>query len=406
MRRATAVIGSGWGDEGKGLVTDYLCSREEKPGTVVRFNGGAQAGHTVQRPDGHRHVFHHFGSGTLAGWRTYLARQFIINPILFATEGNALGWKAHVACSPIARVTTPWDMLINQAAEDARGARRHGSCGVGINETVERCSHDVSTQAWQLKDDALLRRNLKRVREEWVPFRLAKLGLPPDAIGRYDDEAMTETFMAAVEMFRTEVGQADAKSYFDCDPGPVLFEGAQGLALDQNNRADFPYLTRSNTGLRDVLPLCRAARVETLDAYYVTRAYATRHGQGPLPGEDPGLTYNGIRDATNAPHPYQGSMRYAPLSPAATLARIRSDVDLGVGLNVRARLAVTCLDHVRGDFRYIDPIGTERRVANSGPEELANILNAMMGFDRGCLWSAGPTRSDVRWSRKNVEVLA
>lgn len=83
--RARAVIGASFGDEGKGLVTDYLCAIQGA-GIVVRFNGGAQAGHTVVTPDGLRHVHHHFGSGTLWGTPTFLSQFFIVNPIAFLAE--------------------------------------------------------------------------------------------------------------------------------------------------------------------------------------------------------------------------------------------------------------------------------------------------------------------------------
>lgn len=82
--KARVVIGSSFGDCGKGLVTDYLCS--QGAGIVVRFNGGANAGHTVVTPDGQRHVFSHFGSGTLLGVPTFLSSFFVCNPIQFAKE--------------------------------------------------------------------------------------------------------------------------------------------------------------------------------------------------------------------------------------------------------------------------------------------------------------------------------
>ena len=76
--KAFVVIGAGYGDEGKGLVTDYLA---EKTGSrvVCRFNGGSQAAHTVNRA-GHRHIFNTMSSGSLAGADTYLSNQFIVNP--------------------------------------------------------------------------------------------------------------------------------------------------------------------------------------------------------------------------------------------------------------------------------------------------------------------------------------
>ena len=84
--RATAVIGAGFGDCGKGHVTDFLANART---TVVRYCSGANAGHTVVR-DGKRHVFRHFGSGTLRGAETYLSRFFIHNPILYFQELRTL----------------------------------------------------------------------------------------------------------------------------------------------------------------------------------------------------------------------------------------------------------------------------------------------------------------------------
>ena len=133
----TAVIGANFGDEGKGLMTDYF---SDKKTVVVRHNGGAQAGHTVVTPDGIRHVFSHFGSGTLAGAATFLGPRFIINPLLWKKELGILkkmGFDPKVFYAG-GLVTTPYDMLINEEIERSRGDGRHGSCGVGINETVTR----------------------------------------------------------------------------------------------------------------------------------------------------------------------------------------------------------------------------------------------------------------------------
>src|SRR5262245_5537631 len=89
-RKAHAVIGAGYGDEGKGVLVDALASTRSGPTVVVRSNGGAQAGHTVTLPDGRRHVFHHFGAGALAGAATHLSRFFVHHPMLFASEREAL----------------------------------------------------------------------------------------------------------------------------------------------------------------------------------------------------------------------------------------------------------------------------------------------------------------------------
>src|SRR5687768_6543349 len=141
-KTAVIIIGALFGDEGKGLLTDYHAARFGSDVIVARFNGGAQAGHTVVLPDGRRHIFSHFGSGTLTGAATFLSRYFVSNPLLFLREAAEL--EAIGIASPVifaderAPVTTPYDMLINQWAETARGSAKHGSCGVGFGETVER----------------------------------------------------------------------------------------------------------------------------------------------------------------------------------------------------------------------------------------------------------------------------
>jgi adenylosuccinate synthase len=104
-------------------------------GIVVRFNGGAQAGHTVVAPDGRRHVFSHVGSGALAGAASHpvaLVSFRQSHPVperelaVLAAQGRDAGT---VAVDPASPVTTPYDMLINQIVERARGDGRHGSCG-------------------------------------------------------------------------------------------------------------------------------------------------------------------------------------------------------------------------------------------------------------------------------------
>ena len=87
MKKAYAVIGANFGDEGKGLMTDYFCRTNDNP-IDIRINGGAQAGHTVCTPEGERHIFSHIGAGYFAGADTYLSEFFIANPMLFVKEKN------------------------------------------------------------------------------------------------------------------------------------------------------------------------------------------------------------------------------------------------------------------------------------------------------------------------------
>lgn len=99
-REIKVVIGASYGDEGKGFMTDYFCKKADKPCITVLHNGGSQRGHTVISPDGRRHVFHHFGSGTFNGSDTYFADSFIVNPMVFAQEYKELNPDINIYCSP------------------------------------------------------------------------------------------------------------------------------------------------------------------------------------------------------------------------------------------------------------------------------------------------------------------
>lgn len=346
---AHVVIGANYGDEGKGLMTDYFV-RREKASMVVRFNGGAQAGHTVV-DGGKRHVFSHFGSGTFGGAATYLSRFFVCNPILYRTEHAALTclriFKPKVLIDPLCMVTTPFDMLLNQEVERAR-SNRHGSCGVGFNETIERNRLLTSCIRYAdlVNDNAgSLKRLLLRVRDEYVPARALALGLDLAATERCMDLSHLIRFLDDCE-FMVEKSEPSLPAQIAGEK--IVFEGAQGLMLDQNNVADFPHLTRSNTGCKNAVALAKSIGIDTLHLVYVTRSYLTRHGCGPLPNEwKPEEVPRGIYDKTNLPHPFQGSLRFAPLVMEDLLIRVEKDArhaDGRIGSSGSVSMAITCAD--------------------------------------------------------------
>jgi adenylosuccinate synthase len=347
MRRATAVIGANFGDEGKGLLTDYVVSRQRTGDdvVVVRFNGGAQAGHTVVTPQGVRHVFHHFGSGTFLGASTFLSRFFLVNPILWKLEAEALralgvhlqDFSRFVDMS--AHLTTPYDMLLNQELERLRGASRHGSCGLGIHETLVR-NREAEFATHVLMSRATIRETLERIRIRWIPRRFAELTSKPPSktfLERVASNEIRDHYLEDFDSFlRWNVLTASLP------PGHLVFEGAQGLLLDQDN-VNFPYVTHSKTGLHNVLQLCREADIEALEAIYVTRAYLTRHGAGPFPTEDSSLYFP---DMTNTSNEFQGALRFGSLDPLELRHRVAEDLRTRGSFPVEVSVAVTCLDQV------------------------------------------------------------
>jgi adenylosuccinate synthase len=362
-----AVIGANYGDEGKGLTTDWLC-RTVKPRRVVRFNGGAQAGHTVTTRSGRqRHVFSTFGSGTLAGVPTELTRDVIINPYAALMERKQLLTikfdARHVYYDHQSPITTPFEVAINQAIELRRGEERHGSCGLGINETVERHLAMRAAGGQKLTDSlyepTAVSEAFDWIRNMWIPRRMWHLGFSDD-----DIKAMQAKSSDYLGPYIDCLQQAQQRVFFETrtEYGDLVYEGAQGLALDEE-LGEFPHVTRSNTGIKNVLHDIKRRLDElhahdeqhTLFVLYPTRTYLTRHGRGPLPNEDRAVNIlcgNAPNDETNFTNPWQESLRYAPLHVAETCARIKADFERNKAflrtelpsVNFQPRTVLTCCD--------------------------------------------------------------
>lgn len=333
--KPSVVIGANYGDEGKGLVTDYLAAIDDPTNTqVIRFNGGAQAGHTVVTPEGHRHVFHHFGSGTLAGASTFLSEYFALSPIFFRKEWQDLAaYNPRVAAHEAAPLTTPWDLMLNHA----RQGGEQDSCGMGFHETMKRHARwpgmlnlHVVLYAHRVK---ALKENLDSVRRLYYVPRFEELGLQPPAA--FYDDAILERYAEDVEFMLERVLACSGAGW---NPS-TIYEGAQGLLLDQDY-GTFPYVTHSHTGIRNALKL----ETSQLKIYYVTRCYLTRHGAGPLPHE--GKLRSIAQDTTNIYNEHQGQLRYAPLDLNALVGRIEQDLQRSRHRNHKAHIVVTCLDQI------------------------------------------------------------
>lgn len=402
MRKAFAVIGSGYGDEGKGLMTDFLAV-EVGASVVARTNGGSQAGHTVQVPDGRRHVFHHVASGALAGVPTHLTSFFVSHPMFFMRELEELrsmGANTSVSVDPRGVVTTPYDVALNQVAEEARGAARHGSCGVGFGEALERSTHDdLRLSVGDLaKGEDHIRKMLHSIRSEWVLERLARLGVqetPTYLPAMLSNDRIVERFIDDCAAFwHSIVLRDDAKL-----PDRTLFEGAQGLLLDQDYGA-FPHVTRSNTGLKNMVAVAQEAEIAEIDVRYMTRAYATRHGAGPFAYADAETTWLSMNDPTNEPNPWQGTIRTAPVDLDAVDRAIRHDLGHASGrITVRASLGVSCVDQVSSKFE----VGVDGRLEEIDRRSVAEVFAEVTGLPVEAV-SYGPTRANVADMTRHVAV--
>ena len=319
-----AVIGLGFGDEGKGLFTDYLCSQSENP-LVVRFSGGQQAGHTVVR-DGIRHVFSNFGAGTLAGAPSYFSKFCTIDPIGIVNELSVLlakGIEPLLFIDANCPVTTPYDVRHNQKNN------QHGSCGLGFGDTLNREEHYYSLTFADLFYPWVLQIKLKLIQQFYY---------------RVGDIDLTD-FLECCEIITHSIYIQKSHSFPKNNCSDIIFEGSQGLLLDKNY-GFFPHVTRSNTGTQNILTL----GVENLEVYLITRAFQTRHGLGPLSNELLPHNINKNPHETNITNQYQGELRYALLD--VSLLEYVIEKDDYIRTTEKKSLVITCLDQIKNEYRF------------------------------------------------------
>lgn len=357
MKDIKVVIGANFGDEGKGLLTNYFCEQARNQGKksiVVMSNGGSQRGHTVDIDNNTKHIFKHFGSGTLAGADTLFSKYYIINPMNFRKEFlelKVLMANPTVFCDYRCKWSTPYDMLVNQIVEQCRGDKKHGSCGVGIWETEYRYSIKPTylniVQFNNLSDDK--KRNiLIDLRDGYFTDRLRELGVtsvPNDWVDVFYSENLISNFIEDVKFFvNATVNCTDSVlNLYDS----IVFENGQGLLLDQSLTDMYgDNLTPSNTGCANSVDIISSSiRGESsVELCYVSRSYMTRHGVGRFVTEcDSGLVLKGISDSeTNKTNEFQGKLRYGELLEDNLSKRVITDSRASEVLNnVRTSLCIT-----------------------------------------------------------------
>jgi len=329
------VIDLGFGDSGKGMFTAYLCSISNNP-IVVRFSGGHQAGHTVVH-NGIRHVFSSFGSGTLQNVPTYWSENCTFYPVAFLNELNVLeqkGIEPKIFVNGKCPVTTFFDVLYNKKIE---GKNQHGSCGVGFGATLEREEKHYSLLVEDLLFPSITEIKLKMIMDYYNQDE------DIDCLAEYEfflkdcKEVIDKIFIVnSIE----EVKLHDCGQYND-----IIYEGSQGLLLDKNI-GFFPHVTRANLGANII-------NDDLDEIFYITRAYQTRHGNGPMLNED--IRHNIIKNPneTNKKN-YQGKFRRTLLDADLLTYAIWKDMGLCFKKNKYSsiRLVITCLDHIENEYRF------------------------------------------------------
>lgn len=354
------IIGSNYGDEGKGMATRFFSDTQNGLCLNVLFNGGCQRGHTVELKDGTRHVFQHFGSGTLDCSYTYFDQNFIINPAIFMREYNelsALGVHPIGIVSPDCRINTLYDMFINQIVETHRAQNRHGSCGYGIWETQKRYEYtDYAIPYGEtfFMTDKELSGYLQRIASVYLPQKLLEYGIdeiPQNYKDLIKSKGLIDHFvrdLRKMQLVTTMSNFNEIANHFET----IVFEGAQGLELDEKNENAFPHVTASDT--TSLVPIQRVLNMDCdIEICYVTRTYFTRHGAGLFPTEcDKSDINKDITDKTNSYNDYQQSIRYGKFDIKEFLSRVLKDKETVAAIrpDLKTSLLITHLNYTNGDM--------------------------------------------------------
>jgi adenylosuccinate synthase len=282
MGKNVVVIGTQWGDEGKGKLVDLLTEQAE---AVVRFQGGHNAGHTLVIR-GEKTVLHLIPSGILRenvqcmiGNGVVLSLNALIEEIELL-EKAGIPVRGRLLISESCTLILPVHVAIDQAREKARGAKAIGTTGRGIGPAYEDKAGRRGLRAGDLLNPADFADKLKELLE-YHNFMLANYYHAETV----DFQKTLDEALALGEQIKPMLTDVSEALYRYQDQGKnLLFEGAQGALLDLDH-GTFPYVTSSSTTAGGA---ATGSGVGPLDLDYVlgiTKAYATRVGNGPFPTE-------------------------------------------------------------------------------------------------------------------------
>jgi adenylosuccinate synthase len=387
MSRNVVVIGTQWGDEGKGKIVDWLTDHAE---AVVRFQGGHNAGHTLVI-GGKKTVLRLIPSGILhAGKACFIGNGVVISPEALLKEIDELkaagvDVESRLKISEACPLILPYHIALDQAREAAKGDKKIGTTGRGIGPAYE---------------DKVARRAI-RIQDLFFPDRLAaKLG---ENLAFYnfmlkeyfkvepvDFQKTLEDTLRLAERIKPMVADV-SRTLHDLDKGgkPLLFEGAQGTLLDIDH-GTYPFVTSSNCVAGGASPGAGVAPQMLHYVLGIVKAYTTRVGSGPFPTELFDDVGAGLAKRGNEFGSVTGRPRRCGWFDAAALKR-------SIQINGVSGLCVTKMDvmdgieviklctgyRINGEVVDILPVGAEE-LSGCSPvyEELPGWSESTFGIKR------------------------
>lgn len=292
------IVGTQWGDEGKGKITDLLA---RDASAIVRFQGGNNAGHTIVR-DGEEFKFHLIPSGILHSDKySVIGNGVVIDPRVLLEEIEGLNRAgipvSNLKVSANAHLIMPYHILLDAAEELKLGKLSIGTTRRGIGPAYADKAHRIGIRVQDLLDEKILRKKImtalesKRKELGELAVRRRKLNReaePDDELpldDRLDLHGITEQFLSYGHRLEPHITDTARLCWTELDAGrKVIFEGAQAALLDLDH-GTYPFVTSSN-------PIAGAACVgagvgptDIDEVWGIVKAYTTRVGAGPFPTE-------------------------------------------------------------------------------------------------------------------------
>ncbi|MGB8955581.1 MAG: adenylosuccinate synthase [Tumebacillaceae bacterium] len=287
------VVGTQWGDEGKGKITDFLA---EEAGVVARYQGGNNAGHTI-KINNVEYKLHLIPSGIFYPEKIcVIGNGMVVNPKALVAELDYLKERgvstANLRISDRAHLVLPYHLKLDELEEESKGDAKIGTTKKGIGPAYMDKAARIGIRMIDLLDPEefafALKRNLKQKNDLLVKL----YGAEP-----FDFDAIFNEYMGYAEIIRPYITDTSVVLNEEIDKGTdILFEGAQASMLDID-QGTYPYVTSSNPAAGGVTIGSGVGPTKIDKVVGVVKAYSTRVGDGPFPTELLDETGDFIREA-------------------------------------------------------------------------------------------------------------
>ncbi|RXT08875.1 adenylosuccinate synthase [Ammoniphilus sp. CFH 90114] len=278
---SVVVVGTQWGDEGKGKITDYLAEKAE---VVARYQGGNNAGHTIVF-NGKKYKLHLIPSGIFYNDKIcVIGNGMVVDPKALVQELEYL--HSHdvktdnLRISDRAHVILPYHLKLDRVEETSKGANKIGTTGKGIGPAYMDKAARIGIRMADLMDRDEFEKKLRRNLEE--KNRILEKVYETEG---FEAEAIMEEYLAVADIIRPYVTDTSVVLNDAIDAGKrVLFEGAQGVMLDID-QGTYPFVTSSNPVAGGVTIGSGVGPTKIHQVVGVAKAYTSRVGDGPFPTE-------------------------------------------------------------------------------------------------------------------------